>query len=148
MQDSFLTLGILSVLIFTLGMIILFIKRYTRLHAQHLQVLLFDKRLALYQAAQTLIEGLLLQKTLPEDAFSTFKKASTSAPFLLDDSLARDLKELPQCALSIQKLNSELTPVLSTNERLMIASRLTAENTWISTLAESLEGRFARYLKV
>jgi len=148
MQDSFLTLGILCVLLLTLAAFVLIAKRQSRQQSHHLQILLFDKRFALYQAARTMIDGLLLQKTVPEDAVASFKRASASAPFLLDDSLARDLDELAKCALSIQKLRDELTPILGTNERMTIASRLTAENTWISTLAESLEGRFARYLKV
>ena len=148
MQDSYLALGTVVVLIAALLVVARFlnrlIARQDRLHA----ILMFDRRFALYRAAQTLIDDLLLQRALPEGAVPAFKAAVAGARFLVGESLSKDLNELAQCALSIQKLRDELTPTLNTNERVAIAGRLTAENTWVSSLADSLPNRFAAYLEI
>ena len=149
MQDLILTSGTIIVLLAALVTLIKTGRRMVAAQQAHNQILLFDRRFALYQAALTLIDALLLHKSLPEESIATFKAVIASAPFLVSEGLTRDLNELAKCAQSIQKLRDELTPTtLSTNDRIGLASRLSAETTWIGSMASSLEARFTPYLTV
>lgn len=149
MQDLFFTSGALLVLLTALIALIRTARRLVGVQETQNQILLFDRRFALYQAARNLIDALLLHKTLPDESIPHYKAAIAAAPFLIPEGLSRDLDELAKCAQSIQKLREELAPTtLDTNERISIASRLSAETTWIGTMASALDSRFAAYLRV
>ena len=110
---------------------------------------LFDRRFAIYDAARNLISSVMTSGKAKNDEMFKFHAHTREAKWLLNDEIAEYLdKEFWELAVDLQTLDTELEALSDGNERVDSVKKRSEIKKWFRGQYEVLDEKFTPFLRL
>jgi hypothetical protein len=107
---------------------------------------LFDRRFAVFEAARTLLRGIMRDGNASMTELGAYIVGVIDAPFLLDESTSDYLMEIRRRTIKLQSLKSAYASDAPVDDRKQVVQKAYDEMNWLVAQLDVLPGKFKPFL--